>query len=150
MLAHIEAFIDFEADEVNDLDPMVFKNLHDKAHEVIARIQRYLKQGEVAEAIREGFKIAIVGPPNAGKSTLMNLLAKRRVSIVSEVPGTTRDLVSTNLNLFGHHVILTDTAGIRSKTTDSIEHQGIEMAKEELEKSHGILFVLDIVADLVK
>jgi tRNA modification GTPase len=57
------------------------------------KIEKYLKQGEVAEAIREGFRIAIVGPPNAGKSTLMNLLAQRRVSIVSDVPGTTRDVV---------------------------------------------------------
>lgn len=68
----------------------------------------------MAETIREGLKVAIVGPPNAGKSTLMNLMAQRRVSIVSEVPGTTRDCVSTSMNLFGHSVTMTDTAGLRS------------------------------------
>jgi tRNA modification GTPase len=57
-----------------------------------------------------------MGPPNAGKSTLMNLLAKRRVSLISDIPGTTRDLISTNMNLFGYNVILTDTAGIRGET----------------------------------
>ena len=71
--------------------------------------------------MREGIKISIMGPPNAGKSTLMNLLAKRRVAIVSEIPGTTRDLITTNLNLFGYNVILTDTAGLRGDTADSIE-----------------------------
>lgn len=65
--------------------------------------------------------MAIVGPPNAGKSTLMNLLAQRRVSIVSDLPGTTRDRVSTSLSLFGHQVTLTDTAGLRSQTSDTIE-----------------------------
>ena len=77
------------------------------------KIGRYLEEGKVSEVIREGFRVSIIGPPNAGKSTLMNLLSKRRVSIVSEIPGTTRDLISTNLNLFGYNVILTDTAGLR-------------------------------------
>lgn len=62
-----------------------------------------------------------MGPPNAGKSTLMNLIAKRRVAIVSDIPGTTRDLITVNMNLFGYNVILTDTAGIRGSTTDDIE-----------------------------
>ncbi len=101
----------------------------------------------MSETIREGFKIAIVGPPNAGKSTLMNMLAQRRVSIVSEVPGTTRDLVSTSLNLFGHHVIMTDTAGIRLIKTntghDMIETQGIDLAKQELKKANGVIVVID-------
>ena len=62
---------------------------------------KYLQEGEISETIREGLKVSIIGPPNAGKSTLMNLLARRRVSIVSDQPGTTRDLVSTSMNLFG-------------------------------------------------
>jgi tRNA modification GTPase len=74
--------------------------------------------------MREGFKISIIGPPNAGKSTLMNLLSQRKASVVSDIPGTTRDLISTNLNLMGFNVILTDTAGLR-EASDSIEHEGI-------------------------
>lgn len=114
MLAHVEAFIDFEADETTDITREVFVKLFKDAKVLSDQIEKYLKQGEISEAIREGFKISIIGPPNAGKSTLMNLLAQRRVSIVSNIPGTTRDLVQTNLNLFGHHVVLTDTAGIHT------------------------------------
>jgi len=102
MLAHVEAYIDFEADETSDVTPQVFIKLREEAQVLRLQVQNYLDQGQVAETIREGLKVAIVGPPNAGKSTLMNLIAKRRVSIVSEVPGTTRDCVSTSLNLFGH------------------------------------------------
>ena len=72
----------------------------------------------MSETIREGFKISILGPPNAGKSTLMNKIVKRKVSIVSNIAGTTRDLISVNLNLFGYNVILTDTAGIRDNSSD--------------------------------
>ena len=68
--------------------------------------------------IKEGLKISILGPPNAGKSTLLNLLARKDIAIVSPIPGTTRDLIQTNLSIHGFNVILTDTAGLRSKTSD--------------------------------
>ena len=79
----------------------------------------------------------------------MNLMAKRRVSIVSEIPGTTRDCVSTSMNLFGHQVTVTDTAGLRSQTNDRIEQEGIELAKDELATAQSIILVLD-VTDLIK
>ena len=82
----------------------------------------------MAKTIREGFSISIVGPPNAGKSTLINLLASKKISIVSSQAGTTRDLVSTSLNIGGYQVNITDTAGIRSSTNDQIEKEGINMA----------------------
>jgi len=143
MLAHAEAYIDFEADETNDLRPQVFVDLGRETEELSKRIEGYLREGEVGSTIREGFRIAILGPPNAGKSTLMNMLAKRKVTIVSEIAGTTRDLVSTSLNLFGYHVILTDTAGLRDGTSDKIEREGILLAQEEVSRSHGLVFVLD-------
>ena len=132
MLAHVEAYIDFEADEVSEVTPEVFVRLSEEARELRAQIKKYLERGEIAETIREGLRVGIVGPPNAGKSTLMNFLAQRKVSIVSDVPGTTRDLVSTSMNLYGQHVILTDTAGLRVQTSDAVEREGIAMAKEEL------------------
>ena len=102
MLAHAEAYIDFEADETNDLKPEVFVELGKETEVLSQKIRSYLREGEIGETIREGMRISIIGPPNAGKSTLINMLAKRRVSIVSEIPGTTRDLVQTSLNLFGY------------------------------------------------
>jgi tRNA modification GTPase len=95
MLAHAEAYIDFEADETNDLKPLLFVELGIEVQHLITRIKGWIKESSVAETIREGIKISILGPPNAGKSTLMNMIAKRRVAIVSEIPGTTRDLIST-------------------------------------------------------
>ena len=94
MLAHAEAFIDFEADETNDLKPQLFVELNLEVQKLIKRIEGWLRDAGIAETIREGIKISILGPPNAGKSTLMNKMAKRRVAIVSEIPGTTRDLIS--------------------------------------------------------
>jgi tRNA modification GTPase len=75
LLAHVEAYIDFEADETTDLNHEVMSKVYKDAEKLISKLLVYLKQGEVSEAVREGFKIAIIGPPNAGKSTLMNLLA---------------------------------------------------------------------------
>ena len=101
MLAHVEAYIDFEADEVSDVTSAAYTNLLKDAERFKEKIEKFLQEGQISESIREGLKVSIIGPPNAGKSTLMNLLAKRRVSIVSATPGTTRDLVSTSMNLFG-------------------------------------------------
>jgi tRNA modification GTPase len=97
MLAHAEAYIDFEADETNDLKPQLFVDLGKQTQELSKKIEGYIRDSQVAENIREGIKISILGPPNAGKSTLMNKLANRRVAIVSEIPGTTRDLISTQM-----------------------------------------------------
>jgi tRNA modification GTPase len=96
----------------------------------MAKIQTYIDRAKIAETIREGFKISIIGPPNAGKSTLLNKLASRNVAIVSDIPGTTRDLIQTKLTLLGYQIILTDTAGLR-ETQDQIEIQGIALAKSE-------------------
>ena len=93
MLASAEAYIDFEADETNDLKPQLFQDLALQSLELTKTIQSYLRDANRAEIIREGLKISIIGPPNAGKSTLMNKLAKRSVAIVSDIPGTTRDLI---------------------------------------------------------
>ena len=87
-------------------------------------IKKIINDHKVGEIIREGFKIAIVGPTNAGKSSLLNNLSKREVAIVSEIAGTTRDVVETRLNIDGYPVIISDTAGIRD-SKDEIEKKGI-------------------------
>jgi tRNA modification GTPase len=122
-LSHIEAKIDFP-DE--DLPNNIFKEINKTLNNIIKEIKKSLNDQRVGERIREGFKIAIVGPPNSGKSSLLNYLSKRDVAIVSEIAGTTRDVIETHLNLDGYPVILSDTAGIRNSKNE-IEKKGIKI-----------------------
>ena len=124
ILSNIEAKIDFP-DE--DLPPEILKNLKTDAKKIEAEIKKTLDDNKVGEIIREGFKIAIVGPSNAGKSSLLNYLSRREVAIVSEIAGTTRDVIETHLNIDGYPVIISDTAGIRD-SKDEIEKKGIKLA----------------------
>lgn len=102
MLAHVEAYIDFESDETNNFNDNHLGQLRSQCQKMIEQINSYLEKARLGETIREGFNVTIVGPPNAGKSTLMNLLADRNVSIVSSIPGTTRDLVSSAVTMGGY------------------------------------------------
>ena len=109
ILSHIEAKIDFP-DE--DLPKNILKEIQKKSDQIALEITKALNDQKVGERIREGFKIAIVGPTNSGKSSLLNYLSKRDVAIVSETAGTTRDVIETHLNLDGYPVVVSDTAGI--------------------------------------
>jgi len=124
ILSNIEAKIDFPEE---DLPPEILKNLKIDAKKIGAEIKKTLNDNKVGEIIREGFKIAIVGPSNAGKSSLLNYLSRREVAIVSEMAGTTRDVIETHLNIDGYPVIVSDTAGIRD-SKDEIEKKGIKLA----------------------
>ena len=129
ILSHIEAKIDFP-DE--DLPKDILDNIQKTSHQVSSEIQKTLNDKKVGERIREGFRIAIVGPTNAGKSSLLNYLSKRDVAIVSAIAGTTRDVIETHLNLDGYPVVLSDTAGIRNSKNE-IEKKGIKIALNRAE-----------------
>ena len=139
ILSNIEAKIDFPED---DLPDDILNNILLEAKNVRQEIEKILNDQKIGEKIREGFKIAIIGPVNAGKSSLLNYLSKRDVAIVSEIAGTTRDVIETYLNLDGYPVIISDTAGIR-ESIDEIEKKGIKLALEKAENADLNLIVLE-------
>jgi tRNA modification GTPase len=131
ILSYVEAKIDFPEE---DLPKNTFIEMQKTSNIIFNEIKKTLDDQKVGERIREGFKIAIVGPPNSGKSSLLNYLSRRDVAIVSEIAGTTRDVIETHLNLDGYPVIVSDTAGIR-RSKNEIEKKGIKIALKHAEKA---------------
>jgi tRNA modification GTPase len=136
--ALIEAELDFpdEDDVPGSVSGQVWHEIEALTRAIRSHVESY-RRGEI---IRDGFRVAIVGAPNAGKSSLLNALAQRDVAIVSPEPGTTRDLVSVELDLNGLKVVVTDTAGVR-EDAGTVERQGIARAKEAAERADLILLV---------
>ena len=139
ILSFVEAKIDFPEE---DLPEENLKKIKEDSSYVLNEIKKILNDQKVGEIIREGFKIAIVGPTNAGKSSLLNNLSNREVAIVSEIAGTTRDVVETHLNIDGYPVIISDTAGIRD-SKDEIEKKGIKLSLKKAENADLKLVVVD-------
>ena len=139
ILSNIEAKIDFPEE---DLPDDVIKNIKIDSVKIRKEIEKILDDQKVGERIREGFKIAIIGPANAGKSSLLNHLSNRDVAIVSEIAGTTRDVIEAHLNLDGYPVIISDTAGIR-ESKDEIEKKGIKLALKRAEDADLNIIVIE-------
>ena len=139
ILSHVEAKIDFP-DE--NLPKDILIDIQKTSDQVSFEIQKTLNDQKVGEKIREGFKIAIIGPTNAGKSSLLNYLSKRDVAIVSETAGTTRDVIETHLNLDGYPVIVSDTAGIRDSKNE-IEQKGVKLALHRADDADLKLVIID-------
>jgi len=139
ILSFVEAKIDFPDEDLPDEN---IKKIKKNCNDVLIEIKKILEDQKVGEIIREGFKIAIVGPTNAGKSSLLNNLSNREVAIVSEIAGTTRDVVETHLNIDGYPVIISDTAGIRD-SKDEIEKKGIKLSLNKAKNADLKLVVVD-------
>ena len=139
ILSFVEAKIDFPEEDIPDGD---LEKIKKDSGFVLNEINKILDDQKVGEIIREGFKIAIVGPTNAGKSTLLNNLSKREVAIVSEIAGTTRDVIEVHLNIDGYPVIISDTAGIRNSKNE-IEKKGIKLSLNKAENADLKLVVVD-------
>ena len=138
ILSFVEAKIDFPEEDI----PEKFKENKTRSLDTLNEINKILNDQKVGETIREGFKIAILGPTNAGKSSLLNNLSNREVAIVSETAGTTRDVVEAHLNIDGYPVIVSDTAGIRD-SKDEIEKKGIRLSLKKAENADLKLVVVD-------
>ena len=138
-LAYIEAKIDFAED---DLPEKVLQEVHKSIKDIYGNIKKILEDNKIGEKIRDGFRVSIVGEVNAGKSSLLNLLSKREVAIVSEEEGTTRDVIETYLNIEGYPVILADTAGIR-EAKNEIEKKGISLALSKSKEADLNIVMID-------
>ena len=139
LLAHLEAAIDFP-DE--DLPPEIEARVATETASLATEIARHLADGHRGERLRDGIAVAIVGPPNAGKSSLLNQLARREAAITSPIAGTTRDVIEVAIDLAGYPVVLADTAGLRD-SVDAIEQEGLRRALARAESAELRLFVFD-------
>jgi tRNA modification GTPase len=137
--AWAEAGIDF-SDE--DIPASVVADAKAKLSEILEQIQRHLDDSSSGELVREGIHLTVIGPPNAGKSSLVNALARRDVAIVAETAGTTRDVIEVRMDLGGYAVILADTAGLR-ETEEAVEAEGVRRARARAKASDLVLLLLN-------
>ncbi|MFP3294054.1 MAG: tRNA uridine-5-carboxymethylaminomethyl(34) synthesis GTPase MnmE [Hydrogenobaculum sp.] len=139
IIANIEADIEFGYE---DIEPLDVNEIKKEINNLICRLEEFHKKLKEQSYLYDGIKIAIVGKPNVGKSSLFNTLLQKRRAIVSDIPGTTRDYIEDRLEINGFPVKLVDTAGIR-KTDDPIEKEGINIAIEHMKEAHVVLFMVD-------
>ncbi|KAL3662630.1 hypothetical protein V7S43_012481 [Phytophthora oleae] len=141
-LAYTEAMIDFGDDE-DDVSDAAYEFAVDRVRALADSIRGHLADGRRGEILRSGIHVAILGPPNAGKSSLLNVLARRPAAIVSSIAGTTRDIVQVPLNIAGYPVIVSDTAGLR-ETEDLVEKEGVLRAQQCANEADICVVMMDI------
>lgn len=139
LVAYLEADIDFAEEDIPD---DVLKNINKKIEKLLVEMNEHINQRNQGEILRDGYRVAIVGTPNVGKSSLINLLANRDVAIVSDREGTTRDALEVRLNIAGFPVVFTDTAGLR-QTSDEIEKKGIEITQKKIDEANLVIELFD-------
>ena len=140
LISLLEAYIDFPDEDIPD---ETLKQVATKIDNLITEIKSHLNDNNRGELLRDGLKLAIIGKPNVGKSSLLNFLMKREVAIVSDIAGTTRDVLEGHLDIGGYPIILQDTAGIHTETKDLIEQKGIEKAKQVFQNSDIKIIIYD-------
>lgn len=140
LISLLEAYIDFPDEDIPD---ETLKQVATKIDKLIKEIKNHLNDNNRGERLRDGLKLAIIGKPNVGKSSLLNFLMKREVAIVSDIAGTTRDVLEGHLDIGGYPIILQDTAGIHNETKDIIEQKGIEKAKQVFQNSDIKIIIYD-------
>lgn len=147
VLAHVEVNIDYP--EYDDVEEMTHKMMEEKARFIREEIKKLLQTSQQGKILREGLSTAIVGRPNVGKSSLLNILAQENKAIVTDIPGTTRDVIEEYVNVRGVPLRLLDTAGIR-ETEDIVEQIGVERSRQVLKQADLILLVLNYSDQLTK
>lgn len=146
IVALIEYAVDFTEDE-EEIDPEIPERVGRKLKNVINTIDSLLKSADEGKIIRDGLNMVIVGKPNVGKSSLLNALLKEKRAIVTDIPGTTRDVIEEYINLDGIPVRIVDTAGIR-ETEDIVEKIGVQKSKQKINEADLVVFMLDVSREL--
>ncbi len=146
IIAHIEASIDFPEHDIEEVTNENIINLAKKSKKAVIDLINSFDEGRI---IRDGLNTAIIGRPNVGKSSLLNVLLKENRAIVTDIPGTTRDIIEEYLNIGGILIKLIDTAGIR-ETSDLVEQIGVERTRQAIKESELVVFVIDMSTELQK
>lgn len=146
MIAHVEAAIDFPED---DIEEITYEKLEESASDVIYEIKQLLNTFNRGKILRDGLRTVILGKPNVGKSSLLNAMLRENRAIVTDIPGTTRDIIEEYLNIDGIPLKIIDTAGIRD-TENLVEKIGVDKAKESIESADLIIAIFDVSRDLSK
>jgi tRNA modification GTPase len=144
--AFIEALIDFPED---DLPTSIIDKINNDVIDLKTQISQHLNDNKAGHKIKNGLSLAIIGAPNAGKSSLMNFLAQSEVAIVSEIAGTTRDVIETHLEIAGVPVVISDTAGIRL-STDLIEQEGVKRALSKAQNADIKIYLIDVLNPIIQ
>ncbi|MEQ8480778.1 MAG: tRNA uridine-5-carboxymethylaminomethyl(34) synthesis GTPase MnmE [Hoeflea sp.] len=145
-LTHARAMIEAELDfsDEDDIPGSVSDRIWSDMKALLEDIRNHLAKASYGEIVRTGFKVALIGPPNAGKSSLLNCLAGRDVAIVADTPGTTRDVVEVRLDLNGYLVTVQDTAGLRDDSDDAVELEGMRRSRMVAENADLVLDLRDV------
>ena len=146
ILALVEFAVDFTEDD-EEIDPSIPLKVAESLEKSINEMNSLLKSADEGKLIREGLSLAIVGKPNVGKSSLLNALLRQKRAIVTDIAGTTRDIIEEYINLDGIPVKIIDTAGIR-ETEDIVEKIGVERSREKIQEADLVLLVLDSSREL--
>ncbi|XP_038077003.1 tRNA modification GTPase GTPBP3, mitochondrial-like isoform X2 [Patiria miniata] len=144
-VAHVEAFIDFSEDE--NIEEGVLDQAQAGVKQLVTDIQAHLDDNRCGERLRSGVQVAIIGQPNVGKSSLLNLLCQRPAAIVTPIAGTTRDVIESAVNIGGYPVLLLDTAGLR-ETQDVIEQEGVRRARQRAENA-DLTIIMTEASDII-
>jgi tRNA modification GTPase len=141
---YVEAAIDFPEEEIDFLADRQLTERFQTVREHFEGVEKSARQGRL---LREGMNVVIAGPPNAGKSSLMNRLAGYDAAIVTPIPGTTRDILRERIDIDGMPLHIFDTAGLRNATDDAVEAEGIRRAQAQMQRADRVLFVIDVADD---
>lgn len=140
-IAWLEAYIDFSEDE--NIEPETMDWVQNEVVGLIERIERFLRDSRKGEMRKNGVRTVILGEPNVGKSSFMNVMCEKPISIISSIEGTTRDVIECSFNVAGYPVVFADTAGLRHHTIDPIEQEGIARAKSYAAEADLVILLIE-------